>query len=176
MEVLILLFAYFRFYSVVRPDSKVHNSASSHFLLIIKRSGFLAEIKCLSDSKSPQVSWTLLRILANRNNAVVWTVYTRPVIIIIIIIIYSSEFLTSALVDGFSLDSEWQQVSSSLKDSSQYYVFTKSFNLDKVHWLTLVIYFLTCIWPNVSYFRVTFLFCIVFIARFYNISAKLVML
>ena len=34
--------------------------------------------------------------------------------IIIIIIIYSLEFVTSALADGFSLEFEWQQVSSSL--------------------------------------------------------------
>ena len=41
-------------------------------------------------------------------------------IIIIIIIIYSLEFFTSALADGLSLEIEWQQVSSSLQDSSQY--------------------------------------------------------
>ena len=34
----------------------------------------------LSDSKFPQVSRTLLSILADLNNAVVWTVSTRPVI------------------------------------------------------------------------------------------------
>ena len=34
----------------------------------------------LSDSKSPQVSRTLLSILADLINAVVWTVSTRPVI------------------------------------------------------------------------------------------------
>ena len=39
---------------------------------------------------------------------------------IIIIIIHSLELFTSALADGFSLESEWQQVSSSLKDFSQY--------------------------------------------------------
>ena len=33
---------------------------------------------------------------------------------IIIIIIYSLEFFTLALADGFSLESEWQQVDSSL--------------------------------------------------------------
>ena len=38
----------------------------------------------------------------------------------IIIIIYSLEFFTSALADGLSLEFEWQQVSSSLLDSSQY--------------------------------------------------------
>ena len=32
----------------------------------------------LSDSKSPQVSTTLLSILADLNNAVVWMVSTRP--------------------------------------------------------------------------------------------------
>ena len=36
----------------------------------------------------------------------------------IIIIIHSLELYTSALTDGFSLESEWQQVSSSLQDSS----------------------------------------------------------
>ena len=40
-------------------------------------------------------------------------------IIIIIIIIYSLEFFTSANADGLSLEFEWQQVSSSLQDSSQ---------------------------------------------------------
>ena len=42
------------------------------------------------------------------------------IIIIIIIIIHSLELFTSALADGFSLETEWQQVSSSLQDSSQY--------------------------------------------------------
>ena len=42
------------------------------------------------------------------------------IIIIIIIIIYSFEFFTSALADGLSVELEWQQVSSSLQDSSQY--------------------------------------------------------
>ena len=37
-----------------------------------------------------------------------------------VIIIYSLEFFISALADGLSLESEWQQVSSSLQDSSQY--------------------------------------------------------
>ena len=38
----------------------------------------------------------------------------------IIIIVTSLEFFTSALADGLSLEFEWQQVSSSLQDSSQY--------------------------------------------------------
>ena len=72
--VLILLFGFLQFYSVVSRDSKIDNFASSLFLLIIIRSGL----------------FTLL------------------------------EFFTSVLVDGFSLEFEWQQVSSSLQDSSQY--------------------------------------------------------
>ena len=40
------------------------------------------------------------------------------VAIVIIIIIHPLELFTSALADGFSLESEWQQVSSSLQDSS----------------------------------------------------------
>ena len=42
------------------------------------------------------------------------------IIIINIIIINSEEIFMSAVADGFSLESEWQQVSSSLQDSSQY--------------------------------------------------------
>ena len=34
----------------------------------------------LSDSKSPQVSRTLLGIVANLNNAVIWIASARPVI------------------------------------------------------------------------------------------------
>ena len=43
------------------------------------------------------------------------------IVIVIIIILLFWEFFTSALADGFSLEIEWQQVSSSLQDSSQYY-------------------------------------------------------
>ena len=39
----------------------------------------------------------------------------------IIIIIYALEFFTSALADDLSLENEWQQVSLSLQDSSQYF-------------------------------------------------------
>ena len=38
----------------------------------------MAFLWSLSDSKSPQVSRTLLSILADLNNAVAWMVYTRP--------------------------------------------------------------------------------------------------
>ena len=44
--------------------------------------------------------------------------FLMPSLIIIIIIIHSLELFTSALADGFSQESEWQQVSSSLQDSS----------------------------------------------------------
>ena len=118
----------------------------------------------LSDSKFPQVSRTLLSILAVLNNAVVWTVSTCPptskssspfndafvavpkapiiigiivtfiIIILIIIIIYSLEIFTSTNVDGRSLEFEWQQVSSSIQDSSQYSGRSHKFcSLDRLH-------------------------------------------
>ena len=43
------------------------------------------------------------------------------IIIIIIIITIIWEFFTPALFYGFPLESEWQQVSSSLQDSSLYF-------------------------------------------------------
>ena len=44
-------------------------------------------------------------------------------VLFLVTVIYNPwEFFTSALVDGLSLEFEWQQVSSSLHDSSQYSV------------------------------------------------------
>ena len=45
VQVFILLFTFFQLYSVVSWDSKIHNFASSLFLLIIIKSGLLAEIR-----------------------------------------------------------------------------------------------------------------------------------
>ena len=56
----------------------------------------------LSNSKSPQVSRTLLSILAVLSNAVIW-------------LFIPLEFFSSVFANGFSLESEWQQVSSSLQ-------------------------------------------------------------
>ena len=82
----------------------------------------------LSNSKPPHVSRTLLSILADFDNALVWMVsthvlvsnfsstFTNPlmtvpsepiiIIIIIIIIIYSLRFFTSVLADGLPLQFE----------------------------------------------------------------------
>ena len=46
VQVLILLFTLFQFYSVVSRDSKVDNFANFLFFIIIIRSGFLAEVSC----------------------------------------------------------------------------------------------------------------------------------
>ena len=75
----------------------------------------------LSDSKSPQVSRTLLSILAGLNNAVVWTVSTILLLLLLLLLLLFTplEFITSVLADGFSQKLEWQQVSSSLQYSSQ---------------------------------------------------------
>ena len=56
------------------------------------------------------------------------------IIIIIIIIIYSLDIFTSTNVDGRSLEFEWQQISSSLQDSSQYSGRSHKFcSLDRLH-------------------------------------------
>ena len=47
-------------------------------------------------------------------------IITGIIVLFIIIIIIHWEFFTSALADGLSLGFEWQQVPSSLQDSSQY--------------------------------------------------------
>ena len=99
--------------------------------------------------KSPQVSWTFLSILTDLNNAVVWMVSARPLIfnsssllnkplgivpsapvtigitdnfmfhslLSLLLLLFQS---LKALADSLSLESERQQVSSSLRDSSQY--------------------------------------------------------
>ena len=83
----------------------------------------------LSDSKSPQVSRTLLSILVDFNNAALWMISTSALIsnfsslftkTVLSLLFTLLVFFTSVLVDGFSREFEWQQVSSSLKDSSQY--------------------------------------------------------
>ena len=56
VEVLISLFAFFQFYSLVCFYSKVHNFASCLFLLIIIRSGRLAEVRRSVYKSKSQVS------------------------------------------------------------------------------------------------------------------------
>ena len=85
----------------------------------------------LSENKSPQVSRTLLGILADLNNVVIWIVSTRPLIsmssspfidpLVIVsrapttIFFTSCEFFTPLLADGL-----FTGVSSSFQNSSQY--------------------------------------------------------
>ena len=56
--------------------------------------------------------------------ALIWWFLRRYFVLrfgeILFIIIHSLELLTSAIADGFPLESEWQQVSSSLQDCSLY--------------------------------------------------------
>ena len=49
---------------------------------------------------------------------IIITTIITIVVVIIIIISHSLELFTSAIADGFSLKSEWQQISSSIQDSS----------------------------------------------------------
>ena len=95
-KVFISLFAFLQFYPVVSRNGKTHYSAGSLFCLILLG----------------LVVWSRL------DDLLVVAVFVDD--IIIIIIIHSLKLFTSALAHGFSLESEWQQVSSSLQDSSQY--------------------------------------------------------
>ena len=97
--VLISPFAFLQFYTVVSRNSKLYNSAGSLSLtffifLTITRSGRLAEMWLIVSSLSPHYYYHYYY--------------------------YSLEFFTSDLADGLLLEIEWQQVSSSLQDSSQY--------------------------------------------------------
>ena len=104
----------------------------------------------LSDSKSSQFYWTPISILADPYKIVLWMVLVRrlistssnhltkiletvtnsPILIAIAVILLlllllllsftPLEFFILALADGLSLEFEWQQISWSLRDSSQY--------------------------------------------------------
>ena len=84
-KVLILLFTFFQFYSVVSWDSKVHNFTSSLFFF------FFFFFFC----------WLLLGL----------AVWLR---------LGACKFFKSALAGGFSLEAEWQQISSGFQDFSLY--------------------------------------------------------
>ena len=77
-QVLILLFTFFQFYSVVNQDSKVDNFANSlFFLLIIIRFGRLAEIRwsvCLSKSY-----WSLFVSFSRTDAGVMHIPFVRAV-------------------------------------------------------------------------------------------------
>ena len=104
VQVLILLFIFFQFYSEISRDSEVLNSASSLLLLlIIIKSGPLAEIR-----------GSVCMFKSHRNLCL--TLWDRCWVIDIIIIY---EFFIIALAIGLSLESEWQQISPSFQDSSQ---------------------------------------------------------
>ena len=80
VEVLILLFTFFQFYSVVRQDSKVDYFASSlFFLLIIMRSRLLAGIR-----------WSVCMLKSHRSLCVAFSRTGAGLYIIIIIIIINN--------------------------------------------------------------------------------------
>ena len=91
VEVLILLFTFFQFYSVVSRDSRVDYFASSLFflLLIIIKSGLLAGIR-----------WSVCMLKSHRS--------------------IPSVFFIPALPDGFSLESGWYKSSISLQGVSSW--------------------------------------------------------
>ena len=72
------------------------------------------------------ITWLIISSLSSHKPHLLFCcVFSIIIIIIIIIIIY--EFCTPALADGLSRVSEWQQVSSSLQDSSEYYCWSQQY-------------------------------------------------
>ena len=77
-------YVFLLFFSIVNRDSLIHLLLLLLLLLLFTPSEFFTSALAdgfhwsLSDSKSPQVSRTLLSILAVLNNAVVWMVTTQP--------------------------------------------------------------------------------------------------
>ena len=81
------------------------------------------------------------KLLLNRNTImfVFVEIVIIIIIIIIIIIVHSLELFTSAIADGFSLESEWQQVSSSLlKSPGLFLVFWQFSTMLSFGWSPLV--------------------------------------
>ena len=134
IRVLIFLFAFFQFYSVVSRENEVHISTSSLFLslffflffffcfvlLIITRSGRLAEIRwsvCISKSQGSlrvSFSWTDYGLCVYHFVKYYYHHYYHYYYF------STSEIFTPVLTDGLSLESEWQQVSSRLRNSEEY--------------------------------------------------------
>ena len=92
VEVLIFLFTFFQFYSVVSRDNKVDYFASSLFLLIIIKSGFLAMIR-----------WSVYILKSYRSLCVAYYYY----------------YYFDPCEFSHQWKSEWQQVSLGLQDSFQ---------------------------------------------------------
>ena len=89
MQVFNLLFTFFPFYSMVSRDSKVHNFASSLFLLIVIRSDRLAKIKwsdCISKShRGLCVSFSRTDVGLFINHLFVWSNFN---------FLYNSQWIT----------------------------------------------------------------------------------
>ena len=84
VDLLILLFSFFQFYSVVCRDRKVDYFASSLlylFNLLFWKffSPGLGDVIPLEFERQ-QISWTLHNILTDLNNALIWIFSTRPLI------------------------------------------------------------------------------------------------
>ena len=118
VDILIFLFTFFQFYSVVNRDSNVDNFACSLLLLIIIRSGLLAEIRwsvCMSKSH-----WDLCVLCSNTGAGFcIYHLFAWSNLLLLLLFTLL-EFFSSALAISLSLEFEGKQVSTSLQDSSQY--------------------------------------------------------
>ena len=123
VEVLILRFTFFQFYSLVSRNSGVNNFANSLFFFVYYiRYGLLAEISCSVCMSKSNRSLCVSFSRTDTGLCMYHLFISSNLLLLLLLLLLLSfiplEFFTSVLAGGFSLEFEWQQVSSSLQDSS----------------------------------------------------------
>ena len=106
VEVFILLFNFFQFYSVVSWDSRAHNFASSFLFILSYLFFFFIIIIIISSDRLVEIRWPVFML---KSHNYYYYYYSTP-----------GESFIPALVGGISLESERQKIFSSHQDSSQY--------------------------------------------------------
>ena len=66
------------------------------------------------------LAWTGWFVCLSKYQKILSLVFYDGILLLLLLFVLFWEFFTPVLTDGFSLESEWQEVSSSLQDSSQY--------------------------------------------------------
>ena len=142
VQVLVSFFAFFFFHAVVGWGGKVHDSVSSFFLLLsliicccwlgLGDFSFLHNSQwitlptqlCLvlyslcTGLLLLLLMWLIISSLSPHNLHLLFFCWLLLLLLLLLLLIW--EFFTFSLADGLPLVFEWQQVSSSLQDSSQY--------------------------------------------------------
>ena len=106
-----LSFWFFQVYRLVSRSGKVNHSVGSVFYFVWSSSRYKLTLWFL------KITDNFVRLIFPDG---FWVVYIPLFVRSIIVIFTYLEFFTSVFPDGLSLEPEWQQVYSSLQESSQY--------------------------------------------------------